>query len=56
MIVVAFVVAYVVIWFGPTLLNGLGLGEFVFVGQVCLVVLALSVLEKVFARLHSDEH
>ena len=50
MILAAFVVAGLGAWFGPSLLDTLGLGEFAFVGQVCLVILALSCLEGAFAR------
>jgi hypothetical protein len=49
-LVVSFVVAGIVIWFTPDLLTPLGLGEFVFVGQLCLTILVLSVLDIVFRR------
>jgi hypothetical protein len=57
-IAIAFLVAGLVVWFSPLLLMHLGLGEFEFVGQVCLAVLALSVLDLIFQRLpgsHSDD-
>ena len=48
LILAAFVVATLTVWFGPTLLS---LGEFAFLGQLCLTILALSVLDAVFQRL-----
>ena len=51
-VLLAFMVAGLGMWFGPVLLIPLGLGEFAFVGQVCLTILALSVLEAVLTRLH----
>jgi hypothetical protein len=56
LILIAFVIAGLVVWFGPMILGPLGLGEFVFVGQICFVILALSVLEAVFGRLSPPEH
>jgi hypothetical protein len=50
-ILAAFLTSGLAVWFGPTLLNSLGLSEFVFVGQLCLVILALSALDLVFRRL-----
>jgi hypothetical protein len=50
-IVAAFLTAGLAVWLSPPLLNSLGLGEFAFVGQLCLTILALSVLERVFTRL-----
>ena len=57
-ILAAFAVASLTVWFSPLLLGPLGLGEFVFVGQLGLTVLALSVLDRVFRRLSgsSPEH
>jgi hypothetical protein len=49
-ILASFAVAGIAAWFGPLLIGLLGLNEFVFVGQVCLVILALSVLEALFRR------
>jgi hypothetical protein len=49
-LVVAFVVAGLVVWFSPELLVLLGLGEFVFLGQLCLTILALSVLDAAFTQ------
>ena len=57
-IAIAFLVAGIVVWFSPLLLVHFGLGEFEFVGQVCLAVLALSVLDLILRRLpggHSDD-
>jgi hypothetical protein len=51
LIVTAFVAVILVVWFGPDLLDRPGLGEFVFVGQVCFVVAILSGLEALFRRL-----
>jgi hypothetical protein len=51
MILTAFAAAALAIWFAPLALGLLGPGEFVFVGQVCFAVVALSFLEAVFARL-----
>ncbi len=49
-LVLSFLLAELVVWFSPDLLIPLGLGEFVFLGQLCLAVLALSVLDLIFAR------
>ena len=48
MIVVAFVAAWNTVEYSPVLLDWLGLGEFVFLGQLGLPILVLSVLEMVF--------
>jgi hypothetical protein len=50
-IAAALLTAGLAVWFAPALLHSLDLGEFAFVGQLCLAILALSVLEKVFRRL-----
>jgi hypothetical protein len=50
-ILAAFVVAAITVWFSPELLGPLGLGEFVFVGQLCFAILVLSGLEALFRRL-----
>jgi hypothetical protein len=56
-ILVSFVVAGVIIWFSPLLCGLLGLGEFAFVGQLGLTILALSVLDRVFRRIPgSSDH
>jgi hypothetical protein len=57
-ILASFVVASLTIWFSPLLLGPLGLGEFTFLGQLGLTVIALSVLDRVFRRLFglSPEH
>ncbi len=47
-ILIAFVVAWSAVWFSPLLLPALGLSEFVFVGQLCVAVLALSLLGALF--------
>ena len=51
LILVAFAAATGAVWYGPVALDRAGLGEFVFVGQVCLAILALSFLEVLFRRL-----
>ena len=51
MIVAAFAVAGLAIWTSSFLLALSGLGEFRIVGQVCGVVLALSLLEAAFHRI-----
>ena len=51
MILGAFLVAWLANWGGPLLLDISGLSEFAILGQMCFVVVALSVLERVFARL-----
>jgi hypothetical protein len=50
-ILAAFVAAAIAVWFGPDLLDPLGLGEFAFVGQLCFAILVLSGLEALFRRL-----
>ena len=54
-ILVSFLLAGLAVVFGPVPLDGLGLGEFTFVGQVCAAILVLSVLEAVFRRI-PDNH
>jgi hypothetical protein len=49
-ILAAFAVAGVAVWFAPALLALIGLGEFAFLGQLGLTILALSVLDQVFNR------
>ena len=51
MILGAFATAWLAYFYGPLLLDMCGLGEFGIVGQICFVVLGLSGLERVFARL-----
>ena len=51
MILAAFAAAALAAWVGPFILNPLGLAEFVLVTQLGLAIVALSVLEAVFARL-----
>jgi hypothetical protein len=51
MILASFLIAAVVIWFAPRVFDLPGLSQFVWIGQLCLVILALSALEIVFARL-----
>jgi hypothetical protein len=46
LIVAAFVAAGATVWFSPDLLGLLGLGEFAFVGQLCLTILVLSALDR----------
>jgi hypothetical protein len=50
MLVVAFVAAGSAVWYSPLLLDWLGLGEFVFLGQLGLPILVLSVLDPLFRR------
>jgi hypothetical protein len=50
-ILAAFVAAGLAVWFGPALLDLVGLGEFAFLGQLCLAILALSVMDAVLRRL-----
>jgi hypothetical protein len=50
MLVLAFVAAGYAVWYGPLLLDWIGLGEFVFIGQLGLPILGLSVLEPLFRR------
>jgi hypothetical protein len=49
-ILISFAVAGLTVWFSPMLLTSFGLGEFVFVGQLGLTILVLSVVEAVFRR------
>ena len=51
MIVLAFVVAGEAVWYSPLLMNWLGLGEFVFLGQLGLPILVLSALEPLFRKI-----
>jgi hypothetical protein len=51
MIVVAFVAAWAAIEYSPSLLDLVGLGEFVFLGQLGLPIVVLSVLEMLFRRI-----
>jgi len=51
MIVVAFVAAWNTVEYSPVLLDWLGLGEFVFLGQLGLPILVLSVLGMLFRRI-----
>ena len=50
MLVVAFVAAWMAVGYSPMLLDWLGLGEFVFLGQLGAPILVLSVLEMPFRR------
>jgi hypothetical protein len=51
MLVVAFVAAGYTVCYAPMLLDWLGLGEFVFLGQLGLPIVVLSVLERLFRRI-----
>ena len=51
MIVVAFVAAWFTVSYAPTLLDWIGLGQFVFLGQLGLPILVLSLLELLFRRI-----
>lgn len=51
MLVVAFVAAGIAVCYSPMLLDWIGLGEFVFVGQLGLPILVLSALEPLFRRI-----
>ena len=51
MIVAAFAVAGLAIWFGPDILALFLPRDFSILGQVCGVVVALSVLDAVFHRI-----
>ncbi len=51
LILAAFAVAALAFSFAPALLDLIGLPEFGFIGQLCFVVLALSLLEAGFRRL-----
>lgn len=45
-----------VVWYlSPALLDSVGLGEFVFLGRLCLIVLTLGAAEVAFSRLHKAE-
>ena len=50
-ILVAFAAAALAMWCVPPVFGLAGLDAFVFVGQICFVVLALSVADVVFARI-----
>jgi hypothetical protein len=54
-ILVAFLGASLAVWFGPELLDLFGLGEFAFLGQLCLAVLALSVLRRLPGSHHAED-
>ena len=49
-ILTAFMMAYAALWVAPIILLAIGLGEFVFVGQVCFAILTLSILEAAVIR------
>jgi hypothetical protein len=51
MLVVAFVAAWNTVEYTPVLLDWLGLSEFVFLGQLGLPILVLSVLDMLFRRI-----
>jgi hypothetical protein len=51
MLVVAFVAAGYAVWYSPLLMDWLGLSEFVFLGQLGLPILVLSLLEILFRRI-----
>ena len=51
MLVVAFVAAGYAVWFGPLLLDWMGLWEFVFLGQLGAPIVVLSILEPLFRRI-----
>jgi hypothetical protein len=51
MIVLAFVAAWYAVSYSPLLLDWMGLGEFVFLGQLGLPIVILSVLELLFRRI-----
>ena len=48
-ILLSFLAAGLTVWFAPDLLTPLGLGEFAFTGQLCGVILILSLLERIFS-------
>lgn len=50
LILTALVAAALAVWFTPDLLAPLGLGEFGFIGQICLPILLLSLLDLVFRK------
>ena len=47
-IAASFLVAGFAVWLAPVLLDLAGVGEFAFVGQAVLAILALSVTERAF--------
>jgi hypothetical protein len=51
MLVVAFVAAWLTVEYSPILLEWMGLDEFVFVGQLGLPIVVLSVLDLLFRRI-----
>jgi hypothetical protein len=51
----ATVLAGVVWYLTPALLDAVGLGEFLFLGRLCLIVLTLGAAEIAFSRLHRAE-
>jgi hypothetical protein len=51
MLVVAFVAAWLAVEYSPILLEWMGLDEFVFVGQLGLPIVVLSVLDLLFRRI-----
>jgi hypothetical protein len=51
MILVAFVAAWIAVEYSPVLLDLIGLSQFVFLGQLGLPILVLSVLEVLFRRI-----
>ena len=51
MIVLAFVAALSAVVYSPPLLDWMGLGEFVFLGQLGLPIVVLSILERLFRRI-----
>jgi hypothetical protein len=51
MILASFLAAALAVWFAPNVFDQPGLSEFVWIGELCLVILVLSVLETLFARL-----
>jgi hypothetical protein len=53
LILLSFAAAGFTIWYAPALLDLLGLSEFAFVGQLCLVMLVSSLLEAAFRRLEA---
>jgi hypothetical protein len=55
MILAAFLAAGLAIWFAPVMFDFPGLREFIWIGEPCLVILVLSVLEVLFARLPDQE-
>ncbi len=51
LVLIAAAVAYGVWHWAGMVLEPLGLGEFLFVGRFCLIVVALTVAERAFQRL-----